>query len=139
MITAPVMKVLNKRENNLFIENILFSLCDGINDWHKGTVNEDSGCKSQQIPKRNVSLSDDSIFPILTKLRSEHPKDVLLEHLSNNSVRNKFESTNELIRNNFDIFIITDSKLDSSFPESQFHINCFEKTATKVEVVLCVT
>ena len=41
-------------------------------------------------------------FPILTKLRDEHPKNVLLGHLNINSVRNKFESANELIRNNFD-------------------------------------
>ena len=67
-------------------------------------------------------LLDDSKFPFLTKLRSEHPKNVLLGHLNINSVRNKFESTNELIRNNFDIFIITESKLDSSFPDSQFHV-----------------
>ena len=36
--------------------------------------------------------------------------------------RNKFESANEMIRNSFDTFIITESKLDSSFPNSQFHI-----------------
>ena len=65
---------------------------------------------------------DNSIFPILAKLRSEHPKNILLGHLNINSVRNKFESSNELIRNNFDIFIIMESKLDSSFPDSQFHI-----------------
>ena len=51
-------------------------------------------------------LSDDSTFPLLTKVRSEHPKNVLLGHPSINSVKNKFETTNELIRNNFDIFII---------------------------------
>ena len=69
-----------------------------------------------------MSLLDNSISLFLTKLRSEHPKNVLLGHLNINSVRNKFESTNELIRNNFDIFVITESKLDSSFADSQFHV-----------------
>ena len=64
----------------------------------------------------------DSIFPILTKLRSEHSKNILLGHLNINSVRNKFESSNEMIRNNFDIFVITERKLDTSFQDSQFHI-----------------
>ena len=97
---------LNKRGSNLIIETFLFSLYDYIRDWHKGTVNKNSSCKSKRKPNRNLSLSDDSTFPILTKLRSEHPKNVLLGDLTINSVKNKSESTNELIRNNFDIFII---------------------------------
>ena len=55
-------------------------------------------------------------------LRSEYPKNVLLRHLNINSVRNEFKTANELIRINFDIFIITQSKVDSSFSDSQFHI-----------------
>ena len=85
---------------------------------------------------------DDSIFPILTKLPSEHPKNVLLGHLNINFVRNKFESTNEMIRNNFDIFIITESKLGSSLLDSRFCIpgyRLFLKDSKRMEVVLCVT
>ena len=55
-------------------------------------------------------------------LRSEYPKNVLLRHLNISSVRNEFKKANELIRINFDIFIITESKVDSSFSDSQFHI-----------------
>ena len=65
----------------------------------------------------------------------------LTEHLSINSVRNKFESANEMIRNNFDTFIITESKLDSSFPNSQFHIpgyRLFRKDYNKNGGGLCV-
>ena len=58
-------------------------------------------------------------------------KNVLQRHLSISSVRNKFKSANELTRNNFDIFIITESRLDSSL--------LFIKTATKIKVVLHVT
>ena len=47
---------------------------------------------------------------------------MLLGHLNINSVGNKFESTNELIKNNFNIFIVTESKLGSGFSDSQFHI-----------------
>ena len=113
---------LNKRATNLLTENILFSLYNEISDWHEGTVSKNSSCKSKPKPNKILPLLDDSIFPFLTKLRSEHPKNVLLGHLNTNSVRNKFELTNKLIRNNFDIFITTESKLDSSFPDSQFHV-----------------
>ena len=56
-------------------------------------------------------------------------------------MRNKFESANEMIRNNFDTFIITESKLDSSFPNSQFHIpgyRLFRKDYNKNGGGLCV-
>ena len=96
-------------------------------------VSKNSSCKSKQKPNKNLSLSDDTIFPILTKLHSEHPKNVLLGHLSINSVRNESESAKELIRNNFDIFVITEIKLDSSFPDSP------QQDRNKNGVVLCVT
>ena len=133
---------LNKRGTNLLIENILFSLYNDINDWHNGTVSKNSSCKSKSKPNKNLSLLDDSIFPFLTKLRSEHPKNVLLGHLNINSVRNKFESTNELIRNNFDNFIITAVNLIQVSQIVIFMflaIDYFEKIATKMEVILCVT
>ena len=62
------------------------------------------------------------IFKTLRDLRSKHPKNVFLGHLNGNSLRIKFESLNELIKDTFDIFLVTESKLDSSFPDSQFSI-----------------
>ena len=41
-------------------------------------------------------------------------------YLNINYIRNKFSSIPHLIDNNFDIFAIDETKLDSSFPESQF-------------------
>ena len=39
-----------------------------------------------------------------------------------NSVRNKFEALGFLIKDKFDVFLVSESKLDSSFPEAQFKI-----------------
>ena len=61
-------------------------------------------------------------FKTLRCLRSKHPKHVFLGHLNVSSLRNKFESLNELIKDIFDIFLVSESKLDSSFPDSQFSI-----------------
>ena len=59
-------------------------------------------------------------YKILRGLRSKHPKNVFLGHLNVNSLRNKFESLNELIK---DIFLWSESKLDSSFSDSQFLVS----------------
>lgn len=68
---------------------------------HKDTVSKNSISKSKQKSNKNLSPPDNSIFPTLTKLRSEHLKNVLLEHLNINCVRNKFESATELIKKNW--------------------------------------
>ena len=56
-----------------------------------------------------------------------HPKYVSLGNLNINSVRNKFPSILLLIDNNLDIFAIAETKLDSSFPESQFILSELRK------------
>ena len=43
-----------------------------------------------------------------------------LNHLKIKSLRNKLESVNELIEDTFNILLVSKSKLDSIFPESQF-------------------
>ena len=61
-------------------------------------------------------------FRTLRGLKSKHPKNVFLGHFNVNSLRTKFESLNELIKDTFDIFLVNESKLDSSFPDSQLSI-----------------
>ena len=43
-------------------------------------------------------------------------------HLNVNYVRNKFEALEFLIKDEFEFFLVSESKLDSSFPEAQFKI-----------------
>ena len=44
-------------------------------------------------------------------------------HLNINSIRNKFEALELFVKENFDIFLVSESKLDSSFPDTQFSIS----------------
>ena len=39
-----------------------------------------------------------------------------------NSIRNKFESVQKIIKNTFDIFLVCETKIDSSFLNQQFYI-----------------
>ena len=42
-------------------------------------------------------------------------------------MRNKFDLLVDLRTNNIDILLISETKLDQSFPTSQFHIHGFSK------------
>ena len=55
-------------------------------------------------------------------MKRKRPKNVFLGHLNINSIKNKFESVWELIKDTFDIFLLSESKLYPSFPDDQFSI-----------------
>ena len=53
------------------------------------------------------------------------PNTVIIGHLNINFFRNKYETFAEFIEN-VNIFLISESKLDDTFPDKQFHINDFK-------------
>ena len=55
-------------------------------------------------------------------LKSSNPSNLNFSYLNINSVRNKFENFKEIINGNVDIFTIAETKLDGSFPTSQFEL-----------------
>ena len=61
-------------------------------------------------------------YSILKKLRMKNIHKIVIGHLNINSIRNKIEMVSYLITGNIDIFLITESKIDSTFPTSQFKI-----------------
>ena len=66
------------------------------------------------------SLSNQS--DALTEIRIKNPKQLIIAHLNINSLRNKFDQLKILVQDKIDILVVTESKLDDTFPDSQFHI-----------------
>ena len=58
----------------------------------------------------------------LHEIRVKNANRLIIGHLNVNFLRNKFEMLEELIKGKIDIFIISETKLDSSFPSGQFVI-----------------
>ena len=77
-----------------------------------------NNCK---IDIANLSLSKD-IDQILFDLKTNSPSNLNFAYLDINSVRYKFENFKEIINSNVDIFTIAETKLDGSFPTSQFEL-----------------
>ena len=84
--------------------------------------NNISSERSNSKRKKLCSARAEKPFKTIRSLRSKHPKNVFLGNLNISSLRNKFESVNEVIKDTFDIFWLSESKLDSSFPDRQFSI-----------------
>ena len=78
--------------------------------------------------RNNDSNSSESVDPWneLKCFRSSHVKNLIIGALNINSLRNKFNSFKHVLTNGYvDFFTISESKLDESFPVSQFYVKGF--------------
>ena len=65
------------------------------------------------------------ICPIvcLRKLKLDNRNKIMIGHLNINSIRQKFVSLNEIINDNIAIMLVSETKLDGTFPAGQFSMN----------------
>ena len=73
------------------------------------------------------SLSDENAFPEyykkLREMRINCPHKLIITHLNINSLRNKSYEIHDLLQNNYiDILVLSETKLNESFPDPQFAI-----------------
>ena len=58
----------------------------------------------------------------IRKLKLSNPHKIILGHLNINSFQNKFESIADVIQGTFDIFLLSKTKTDKSFPDKHFRL-----------------
>ena len=69
--------------------------------------------------------SNGSVGSVLKFSRSKYPKKLMIGHININSIRDKFEILRSVLSEVLEVLMITETKLDDSFPEQQFHIEGF--------------
>ena len=62
----------------------------------------------------------------LSKQRLTYSKNLIIGHLSLNSVRNKFSSLQQTVLSKTDILLLSETNIDNSFPDPQFFAESFE-------------
>ena len=68
---------------------------------------------------------DETVFDQIKNLRLKNPKKIMLGHLNINSIPNKFTGIMDLVKENLDIFLISETKIDNSFPDAQFYCDSY--------------
>ena len=94
-------------------------LIDGLINSDRG----DSEGEMDSLYEKNPNLNE--VFHNLKELRIQNIGRVIIATLNINSIRNKFEQLKYLIKDNIDILIVTETKIDETFPESEFCIGGF--------------
>ena len=64
-------------------------------------------------------------YSTLKDLRIKYYNRVIFAHININSIRNKFGMISDLVTGNIDILLISETKIDNTFPTSQFAISGF--------------
>ena len=67
-----------------------------------------------------------NVFTSTKSIKAKHPKNLFLGHFNVNSIRSKCVSIEQLIKRTFDIFLISETKIDDSFPNAQFKIESYK-------------
>ena len=65
------------------------------------------------------------VYSIINKLRIDNANRIIIAHLNINNIRNKIDMLSTIVRNKIDILCITETKLDDTFPLSNFLISGF--------------
>ena len=67
-----------------------------------------------------------SLFEIKV-LRFRNPNKIIIGNLNINSLPNKFDQLNDTVLNYIDVLVLTETKIDDSFPTAQFLVRGFSK------------
>ena len=88
----------------------------------KPIIKNDSGKELAQSP-----VANDGTVNFLHQQSLKYAKSLTIGHLNINSIRNKFLDFKELVLSDTDICLISETKLDDSFSDQQFHVNGYSQ------------
>ena len=73
-------------------------------------------------------ISDENLNPFITlrNVRLKNLDNIIIGHLNINSVRHKIIVLKSMTEDNIDILVISETKLDNSFPTHQFNIDGYD-------------
>ena len=94
-----------------------------LND--KDFENEESFLSGQSTSSTLTHKLNIDPYSNIENIRSKNPKSLIIAQLNINHLRNKFNSLVEILHSNFDILLISKTKIDSSFPTAQFKIESY--------------
>jgi len=75
------------------------------------------------IIHREISSDHDSPHELLQALRLKNVDRIIIGHLNINSIRNKIGLLGDMVQDRIDILLVSETKIDDSFPIVQFRLN----------------
>ena len=73
-----------------------------------------------QASNKSINVSSPNLLFEIKKLRIRNPNKIIIGNLNINSLPNKFEQLKDIVMQHIDILVLTETKLDDTFPTVQF-------------------
>ena len=117
---------LNRRGTPI-LQNTFTKVLSSIFSWQKdeNSVTSTPLLNEEYLPEAKNHKEKININAELRSLRVKNLNKLIIGHFNINSLRNKFELLTHQIKDNIDILMISETKLDESFPASQFFMKGF--------------
>ena len=110
------------------------------NDYRGRDVYRDAALKNNSVDltqnmnsasnndsEHSVQDEDNDVYSMLNILKINNINRIVIAHLNINSLRYKFDSLSDIVAGKIDILLISETKLDDSFPTSYFKIFGYSK------------
>ena len=92
--------------------------------FHNDNDESSNISNSSEVKQSYPSICDDMVGnPDLRAIRKKNLNKLIIAQLNVNSLKNKLEFLKEQIQDNIDILMISETKIDASFPVGQFLLN----------------
>ena len=80
--------------------------------------------ENEIVSSREIDLNEDPIT-ILTKIRNKNSNRPIIGHININYLYNKFQALKSLFKDKLDVLVVTETKINESYPTGQFRIEGF--------------
>ena len=80
-----------------------------------------------QASNKSINVTSPNLLFEIKKLRIRNPNKIIIGNLNINSLPNKFEQLKDIVMQHIDILVLTETKLDDTFPMAQFLVNGFSE------------
>ena len=116
---------LTKSDNSEFSLNEDLTISDKESIISQDSYPESLAGINAFVSLKEISCIENDFYYELKKNRIKNIHRIVIAHININSIRNKFDFLAEGISGNIDVLLVTETKLDSSFPRAQFFIQGF--------------
>ena len=116
------VKIWNQRDS--------FVTCSDAAPYSEPTPNilsrpVDTDCSTNNETDSQLGNEERDVYTRLKDIRIKNLDRILIGSLNINSIRNKFHMLSDIVAGKIDILLISESKLDNSFPNSNFKLPGF--------------
>ena len=87
-----------------------------------------------QASNKSINVTSPNLLFEIKKIKIRNTNEVIIGNLNINSLPNKFEHMKDIVMQHIDIFVVTETKLDDTFPTTQLLVNGFQRCPDLTEI-----